>query len=172
MHDDSWRETATKQVRILQIIVGRTRSWRRVFPDDRVDPQSAGQPRPGDVDRGAAILAGMMLITYPVVLRSLIATARRQILAGTFRASDSWNRMVLGDSGAAGLGDGQCLLSLFQRKTIVGAAMIEGCAFFAAIVYLLEGGFVSLGLALVLLAGLAAHFPTVMSSLNRNEVEN
>ena len=52
------------------------------------------------------------------------------------------------------------LLAIFQRKTIVGAAMLDGGAFFAAITYMVEGGPVSLLVAVVLWLGIAAHFPT------------
>ena len=83
---------------------------------------------PGILTAVAAIFAGAMLITYPVAIRILVGTARHQILAGTFRVFDPSNRGVLGESGGAGLGNAQCLLSLFQRKTIFGAAMVEGCA--------------------------------------------
>ena len=167
MHDDSWREAATKQVRVLQIIVGALVAGVVFFLMIVLIICPPANLAPGMLTAVAVIFAGAMLITYPVVLRIPVATACRQILAGTFRIVDSWKCGSLGtsDLGASdrgiGLSDVQCLLSLFQRKTILGAAMIEGCAFFAVIAYFIEGGFVSLGLAGALLAGLAAHFPTL-----------
>ena len=53
------------------------------------------------------------------------------------------------------------LLATYQTQTIVGAAMNEAPAFFAAIAYMLEGNPIALGLVLLLLIGIAARFPTV-----------
>jgi hypothetical protein len=58
-------------------------------------------------------------------------------------------------------GDAGSLMAVFQGKIIVGAAMLEGGAFFAAIAYLVEGGPIALALAVVLWLGIAAHFPTL-----------
>ena len=43
---------------------------------------------------------------------------------------------------------------------IVGAAMVEGAAFLAVFAYLLDRTTLSLALAVVLIAGVTAHFPT------------
>lgn len=53
------------------------------------------------------------------------------------------------------------LLPLFQTQLIVGAALLEGGAFFAGIAYMLEHQYLALGVAGVLLAALIARFPTV-----------
>ena len=51
-------------------------------------------------------------------------------------------------------------LSVFQTRTIIGAAVIEGAAFLAAIAYMLERSPAVLGLAALLLLGVTMHFPT------------
>ena len=167
MHDESWREAATRQVRVLQIIVGALVAGVVFFLMIALILRQPADLAPGTLTAVAVIFSGAILITYPVAMRILVATARRQVLAGTFRVADPWKCGSLGtsDRGAsdlgAGLSDAECLLSLFQRKTIFGAAMVEGCTFFAVIAYFIDGGFVSLGLAVALSAGLAAHFPTL-----------
>ena len=129
MHDDSWREAATKQVRVLQIIVGALVAGVVFFLMIVLSICPPANLAPGMLTAVAVIFAGAMLITYPVVLRIPVATALRRILAGTFRIVDSWKCGSLADDLASdrgiGLSDVQGLLSLFQRKTILGAAMIE-----------------------------------------------
>ena len=52
------------------------------------------------------------------------------------------------------------LAQLYQTQLIVGAALLEGAAFFAGIAFMLERDPIAAGMALVLLAVLAARFPT------------
>jgi hypothetical protein len=52
------------------------------------------------------------------------------------------------------------LAMVYQVQLIAGAALNEGVAFFAAIAYLIEKDPIALGLAVLLLAGLVARFPT------------
>jgi hypothetical protein len=48
----------------------------------------------------------------------------------------------------------------YQTRTIISAAMIEGCLFFCLIAFMLEGQMATLILAGLLLAALLAHVPT------------
>jgi len=52
------------------------------------------------------------------------------------------------------------LVQLFQSQLIIGAALLEGAAFFAGIAYMLERSPLALATAIVLLIALAARFPT------------
>lgn len=52
------------------------------------------------------------------------------------------------------------LSALFSLKTIVGAALLEGAAFFNLIAYQLEGAAPSVVVALLLLVGILMHLPT------------
>ena len=52
------------------------------------------------------------------------------------------------------------LLLAFQTQFIVGAAIIEGAAFFAATAYLLYGHPIALGVAIVMIGVSLARFPT------------
>jgi hypothetical protein len=58
-------------------------------------------------------------------------------------------------------GDTGRLLPVYTTQLIMGAAINEGMAFFAAIAFMLERHPIALGTAIVLLGGLVARFPTV-----------
>jgi len=58
-------------------------------------------------------------------------------------------------------GDLARLWYVYMTKTIIGAALLEGAAFFAIIGYMLDNSPVELVCAVVLIVGTAAHFPTV-----------
>lgn len=53
------------------------------------------------------------------------------------------------------------LMALFQQTTILGAALLEGAAFFNLVMYFVEGLTPSLFATLLLLAGILAHVPSV-----------
>jgi hypothetical protein len=53
------------------------------------------------------------------------------------------------------------LLPLFQTQLIIGAALVEGGAFFATVAYTIEHQYLALGVAGALLAVLISKFPTV-----------
>jgi hypothetical protein len=55
--------------------------------------------------------------------------------------------------------DAERLAFVYSTQKIMGAAMNEGCAFFALIAYMIEGNAIALGLALLLIAGVALRFP-------------
>jgi len=52
------------------------------------------------------------------------------------------------------------LLGLYQTRTVIASAMLEGVAFLAIIVYLLTQSIVGLAIAVVMIVGLALHIPT------------
>ena len=56
--------------------------------------------------------------------------------------------------------DGDQFLTVFQQKTIIESALVEGAAFFNLIAFLTVGEWWSLGIAGVLLAVLLVPFPT------------
>jgi hypothetical protein len=63
-------------------------------------------------------------------------------------------------AGLAATDSGKLAL-LHQTQLIVGAALNEGVVFFAVIAYMIEREFVVLGLAILLIIGLASRFPTL-----------
>jgi hypothetical protein len=57
-------------------------------------------------------------------------------------------------------GDAGTLMMLYRAKTIAGAAMLEGAAFFGLITYLVNQDPIALALGGLLIVGVALHFPT------------
>jgi hypothetical protein len=62
--------------------------------------------------------------------------------------------------------DAHQLALLFQTKTLVGCALLEGAAFLALVACLLEHHIVSLVVATVLLGGILSQFPTLGGASN------
>jgi hypothetical protein len=135
----------------------------------------AGNPAPGQGIGGAALpLPGggsLPLMTALAVVLGIIGlvmsfTVPRVFVAGTRRtiareappattarkASEPAQVYPAGDTGR--------LLPVYTTQLIMGAAIAEGMAFFAAIAYMLEHHPIALGTAIVLLGGLIARFPT------------
>jgi hypothetical protein len=164
MSDDSWHEDATKTVRILQIIVAAMCAGMLLFlvialgMAPLLKPPSA--MRPISLTWVAFAFVGLALIARAILPWILTAKARREILSGTYAPLGPRQRISSVPVEDGGCRDAKYLLPVFQAKTIMGAALFEGCGFFAAIAYLLEGSPVGLGLALALVLGVAAHFPT------------
>jgi hypothetical protein len=164
MSDDSWHEDATKTARTLQIIVAALCAGTLFFLVIALSMAPLLKPpaaiRPISITLFAFAFVGVGLIARAILLWKITTKARREILNGTYTPLDpsQWIRPVPLDDG--GCRDAKYLLSVFQPKTIMIAALFEGWAFFAAIAYLLEGGPLSLGLTVVLILGVAAHFPT------------
>ncbi|MGO8689208.1 MAG: hypothetical protein ACLQLG_06205 [Thermoguttaceae bacterium] len=159
MRDDSWQEAVGQFTLALQIIVAALVAGVLFFLAVVLLVVRPAIHPPGILTAVAVVFAGMMVVARAVVPRAVVAMARRRILAGTFQLP---GRGPWGNQGQdiAADDDGRRLLAVYQQKTIMGAAMLEGCAFLAAIVYLAEGSLPSLALAAVLLVGIAAHFPT------------
>jgi hypothetical protein len=122
--------------------------------------------RPNNGQDVASILTwmavGLAAVMLPMsfVLPGLIAQQnRRAIVAGTWP-------MVKGGSSAVPIAsealqtDASKLAIVYQTQLIIGAAMNEGVAFFAAIVYMIGKNPIALGLAILLLGGLIVRFPT------------
>jgi len=106
----------------------------------------------------AVVLGIIGLVMSFTVPRVFVAGVRRTIAreappATTARkASEPAQVYPAGDTGR--------LLPVYTTQLIMGAAINEGMALFAAIAYLLERHPVALSTAIVLLGGLIARFPT------------
>ena len=94
-----------------------------------------------------AVAIGLADLALSFVVPSFsVAKLRRQIARGELPK-------IKGDDTGA-------LAQVYQTQLIIGAAMLEGGAFFAAIAYMLERQTMAAAMALVLLVVLAARFPT------------
>jgi len=106
-----------------------------------------------------AVASGLIVLVLSFVVPKInIARARRQIaLAGPIATTEGVpsEPKQLYPAGYTGK-----LAQLYQTQLIIGAAMLEGAAFFATIAYMVERNPIALATAIVLLGALIARFPT------------
>ena len=158
--DTSWHADAAKQARILQIIVAALVMGCLIFLLTSVGiGQFGGRPAQHGPQLAYAVCGFLVVeaVAWTVVMRVIAAKARGEIVKGTYRTLDP--RQQTGSADAPER-DARYLLPVYQTKTIVSAAMFEGLGFFATIAFLVEGNPISLGVAVAMILGVAAHFPT------------
>jgi hypothetical protein len=167
MYDELWHEQAAKTARILQIIVGAMAAGASVFLVVVLTIGSQAKPLILPIPLAWLVVpfVGGELVARAVVLWNIARKGRREIINGTYQPVDPRQRIGsppadIADTPPDPYRDAKYLLSVFQQGTIVSAALFEGCAFFATIAYLIEGNPLSLGLAVLLVLAVAAHFPT------------
>jgi hypothetical protein len=125
--------------------------------------QAAALPLPGGgslplMTALAVVLGVGGLVMSFTVPRMFVATTRRVIARETPPATTP--RKPSQPALVYPAGDTGRLLPVYQTQLILGAAINEGMAFFAAIAYMLERHPLALGTAVVLLGGLIVRFPT------------
>jgi hypothetical protein len=125
-----------------------------------VMPKQGGPPGGGGQTSLPILLIVVFVFAITGLVLSVIAprimmTATRRKIAGAIAASS-----VPGSPDAKGFLEEVEWMPVYMTQMIVGAALIEGSAFFALIVYMLERNPIVLGLALFLIAALALRFPT------------
>ena len=106
--------------------------------------------------------AGAAIVLRMIVPKIIESAAKKRIADGT------WQGLVpiAGQQYAQNaelverLGDAGKLLGVLYIRTIIGGAILEGSAFFALIVYLIEQSPLALAAAVVLIIGVALNFPT------------
>ena len=102
-------------------------------------------------------MAAYVVLARGILLRFLTTKTRRAIVRGTF---DDGLQQASQRAFFAEHGDAARLLSFFQTRMIVGAALLEGAGFFLLIAYLIEHSPWSLAGAVVMIVGIVLHFPT------------
>lgn len=168
MSDVPWHEDAAKQARILQIIVGAMVAGASAFLAVALTVGAEMRPPqpilPVSLTLIAFLFVGIGLIARTVVLWNMTAKSRREIVNGTYQPVHPGQRMRLLPFDCADNPDpyrtARYLLSVFQHRTIISAALFEGWAFFATIAYLAEGNVLALALVVLLILGVSLHFPT------------
>lgn len=167
MLDPVWRKDAVKTACTLQIIVGAMSFGVLFFLVIAlvVGLQNAPLARFPAITLlclVAFVFAASGLVARSIALRILISRGRQEIIAGSCRlvGSNQQTNSSPSDETEALAQDARHLLKLYQTKTIVSTALCEGLAFFATIAFLIEGNFLSLGLAVVLMLLPKTHFPT------------
>jgi hypothetical protein len=117
----------------------------------------AGAPMP------APLPAGLPIITY-IALAMGISVLVLSFVVPNLIVSRARSQMAKGTApkiGKAEADDGAAFLPIYQTQLIIGAALLEGGAFFAAIAYMLERSPLALLAAGVLLGLLVTRVPTI-----------
>jgi hypothetical protein len=96
-----------------------------------------------------------------VIVPALSAKQQRLAIAGVKPSPGVTTAPAAGNSPGAVEITGSRWPNAYMTALVIGAAINEGVAFFAVIAYLIEKNPIALVLALVLIAGLVARFPTV-----------
>ena len=112
------------------------------------DPWTLGASTP--LSLIAVLFAVVLLIAHIAVPRAMTQTQRRALARGQSTI----------EGGVGQSSEPAFLLALYQTQMIVGSALVEGAAFFATIVYFVEGKAIPLILAAGLLALLLSRIPT------------
>ena len=125
------------------------------------------QPRPAPPQPGAepaqvqpvisyvAIAFAVMAVPLSLFVPSVVVKNGRKGIAKEAKTPSVQGSFPQGPSGTT-----FAFAALYQTSLIVGAALNEGCAFFALIAYMLERQLAILGLAVLLILGVTARFPT------------
>jgi hypothetical protein len=169
LSEESKKIEAFTTVRTLQIIIGALSIGAILFLSiaSVIGPQikKTFVPLPIPLYIAVLILVGIGMIVRFVYIWNLTAKARREISDGTYQPINYRQRLRLSPASVANQSadssrDVLYLFSAFRYITICSAAIIEGWCFFATMAYLIEGNPLSLGVAILLMLGVAAHFPT------------
>jgi hypothetical protein len=108
-----------------------------------------------------AVASGVALLPASFLVPGIVAAQqRRSIAAATWAAPGGGNRPIAGLGSDAYQTDTGKLAVVYLSHSIVGAAINEGAAYFAAIAYLIEKNPIALGLTFLLIGGLILRFPT------------
>ena len=103
-----------------------------------------------------AIAFAAVLLPLSFVVPGMIAAQSRRAILAAKRAEPP----TRGSGPETIAADNRQLAMVYQQKLIVGCAMDEGPAFFAAAAYLIEKNPLALGLALILVGAIILRFPT------------
>jgi hypothetical protein len=121
-------------------------------------PQAAAQPAQDlPVISYAAIAFAVAAVPMSLLVPSGVVKAGRKQIAREMWTPPAHSAVSFPQGP---MGDTLRLAGLYQTSLIIGAALNEGPAFFALIAYFLEGLPAILGLAALLILGVAARFPT------------
>jgi len=101
------------------------------------------------------VVAFAALIAQPLVAGLIVSRGRQRIADGTWKPPGG---QTVADS-YIDKGDTGRLMAVYQLRTIVSCAILEGAAFLAAVVVLLEGSLICLGIAVGLMISVACRFP-------------
>lgn len=166
MNDDSWHDAIARRVVTAQFVVGALVSGCVMFlgvvlvVDFAPRPAPAGGNGPDVLTYASVFFALGALFARGVVQTMIASRGRETIVDGSFDASKLDRAQENLAPFLEATGDAGRLWLVFLSRTIVTAAIPEGAAFFCLVAYLLEGSWLSLGLAVLLILSVAVMFPT------------
>jgi len=164
MPDTSWHEEVGRRVVTIQIIVTALFGASLGFLAVAAVLVQMGTVEP---NRETAFAMNLVLILFLIgdmiarliVPGVLVAQGRRKIADGQWSLPQGAGQAEIA-SFVERTGDAGRLLCVYQVRTIIASALLEGVAFFAIIVYLMTQSLVGLVVAVALILGLAFHIPT------------
>ncbi len=165
MFEGSWREEIRPFVRTSQIIIAALTMGPTTFLVVAGVLVAQGVFDAQD-DSLFFLLHGVLIalvvvemIIWMIVPNAMVAQGRRRIAAGHRTPSAGAGAVDFG-AFIERTGDAGHLMVLFQTKTIVSAALFEGIAFFAIIVFMVTQSMIALGIAIAMILGVMLLFPT------------
>jgi hypothetical protein len=108
----------------------------------------------------AAVAFGAVLLPMSFVVPGLVAKQQRRAIANAGMTASASPAPTPGERSDAAKAPLSGLPAAFLTQLIIGAAIDEGAAFFALVAYLIEKNPIALAMAVVLIAGVIARFPT------------
>jgi hypothetical protein len=121
---------------------------------------ATGNNSPLPIITYAAVALGAMMLPMSFIVPGIVTKKQAEALAiGGMSASQSPAPTPNKQSDAA-KSPLSSLPVMFLSQLIIGAAINEGAAFFALVAYLLEKNPIALAMAVILIAGVIARFPT------------
>jgi len=160
MTESNWQDELTGKIRELQIVVGALIAGCAVFMavvlvvDIEQDPK-----HPPVLTYVALNFVASALVARMLIRRAMIKSARRKITEGTWKPPGQTTSPQLAEF-LERTGDAGKLWMLLNITTIIGAALLEGSAFFALMAFMLEQTWATLILAILLILGLILQMPT------------
>jgi hypothetical protein len=162
MSEPYWQDEFNAPLRTLQIIVAALFLGLLVFLAIAVaivqQKQVAQAAEESPLTYIAIAFAATMLVARLVVGGMMVSRGRQSIRRGTWKPPQSGQGPLV--DLVERTGDAGKLWFILLQRTIVSAAMIEGATFFLLIAYTIEGSSLALTVAVLLMIGVALHFPT------------
>ena len=133
----------------------------KVADAQAVPRAAAGSMEIGEILTWTAVAFAAMSLPLSFVVPRLVASQnRRSIAAGTWTPSTRGNAAASPSGPETLQSDTAKLAIVYQTQLIIGAATLEGSAFFAVLAHMLGKNPIALGLAFLLLGTLIVRFPT------------
>jgi hypothetical protein len=165
MDEHGLPEEFTGILRPMQIVVGALTAGVLVFLCIAVGLRwsgkdfGVGDSRIISYASAAALVFGVL--ARAALLAGLATQGRKQIAAGKWRdgsgvtGTKPWTELIERE------GDRGRLLALYQSHTVIGAAILEAVGLLGCVAYLIEGGWIGIGIAVAVIGlMIALQFPT------------